>query len=128
AQGRRFRARAEAGLDAGGGVLRARPRRGQPRPRRNPLRPHARRAGRCAGARPNVPGAAEVRGALRLDVEARRPFRVIVRSGTSRRPATFYPRLLGMPGRRTILARYDAVADGDPEPVGPNLQNLYLSV
>ena len=33
-----------------------------------------------------------------------------------------------MPGRRTIMARSDAVADGDPEPVGPNPQNVYFSV
>jgi len=28
----------------------------------------------------------------------------------------------------TILACYDALADGDPEPVGPNPQHIYFSV
>src|SRR6266516_4230008 len=54
--------------------------------------------------------------------------------------ASFYARLLGMPGSRvsggrhyfdcrgTILACYDALADGDPEQVGPNPQNVYFSV
>ena len=28
----------------------------------------------------------------------------------------------------TILACYDALADGDPEPVGPNPQHVYFSV
>ena len=54
--------------------------------------------------------------------------------------ASFYARLLGMPGSRvssgrhyfdcsgTILACYDALADGDSEQVGPNPQNIYFSV
>ena len=54
--------------------------------------------------------------------------------------ASFYARLLGMPGDRvssgrhyfdcggTILACYDALADGDAEQVGPNPQYVYFSV
>ncbi len=54
--------------------------------------------------------------------------------------ASFYAQLLDMPGSRvsggrhyfdcggTILACYDALADGDPEQVGPNPQNVYFSV
>jgi uncharacterized glyoxalase superfamily protein PhnB len=53
---------------------------------------------------------------------------------------SFYAGLLGTVGRRvstgrhyfdcggTILACYDALADGDPEPVGPNPQPIYFSV
>jgi uncharacterized glyoxalase superfamily protein PhnB len=67
-------------------------------------------------------------------------FRVIVPVGDIEAAATFYARLLGIPGERvsrgrhyfdcrgTILACYDALADGDPEPVGPNPQNVYFSV
>ena len=54
--------------------------------------------------------------------------------------ASFYAGLLGMPGTRvsagrhyfdcggTILACYDALADGDAEPVHPNPQYLYFGV
>lgn len=52
--------------------------------------------------------------------------------------ASFYANVLGTPGSRvsggrhyfdcggTILACYDALADGDPEPVGPNPQYVYF--
>jgi uncharacterized glyoxalase superfamily protein PhnB len=67
-------------------------------------------------------------------------FRVILPVTDIEAAASFYARLLGMPGRRvssgrhyfdcrgTILACYDALADGDSEQVGPNPQNLYFSV
>jgi catechol 2,3-dioxygenase-like lactoylglutathione lyase family enzyme len=54
--------------------------------------------------------------------------------------ASFYARVLEVPGVRvsggrhyfdcdgTLLACYDAVADGDPTPVGPNPQHVYFSV
>ena len=55
--------------------------------------------------------------------------------------ASFYAHLLDMPGSRvirraditstgggTILACYDALADGDPEHVGSNPQNVSFSV
>jgi uncharacterized glyoxalase superfamily protein PhnB len=67
-------------------------------------------------------------------------FRVILPVSDIDAAASFYARLLEMPGTRvssgrhyfdcrgTILACYDALADGDPEPVGPNPQHVYLSV
>ena len=67
-------------------------------------------------------------------------FRVILPVTDIEVAASFYARLLAMPGTRvssgrhyfdcagTILACYDALADGDPEPVGPNPQPVYLSV
>jgi catechol 2,3-dioxygenase-like lactoylglutathione lyase family enzyme len=69
-----------------------------------------------------------------------RLFRVILPVSDIEAAAAFYARLLGMPGTRvsggrhyfdcdgTILACYDALADGDPEPVGPNPQHVYFSV
>jgi uncharacterized glyoxalase superfamily protein PhnB len=67
-------------------------------------------------------------------------FRVILPVTDIEAAASFYARLLGMPGSRvssgrhyfdcqgTILACYDALADGDSEQVGPNPQNVYFSV
>ena len=67
-------------------------------------------------------------------------FRVILPVSDIEAAASFYARLLAMPGTRvssgrhyfdcggTILACYDALADGDPEPVGPNPQHVYFSV
>jgi uncharacterized glyoxalase superfamily protein PhnB len=67
-------------------------------------------------------------------------FRVILPVPDIEAAASFYARLLGMPGSRvssgrhyfdcagTILACFDALADGDPEPVGPNPQYVYFSV
>jgi predicted enzyme related to lactoylglutathione lyase len=67
-------------------------------------------------------------------------FRVILPVSDIAAAASFYARLLEVPGTRvssgrhyfdcggTILACYDALADGDPEPVGPNPQHLYFSV
>jgi uncharacterized glyoxalase superfamily protein PhnB len=67
-------------------------------------------------------------------------FRVILPVADIEAAASFYARLLDMPGSRvsgdrhyfdcggTILACYDARADGDPEQVGPNPQNVYFSV
>ena len=54
--------------------------------------------------------------------------------------AAFYARLLGLPGTRvsggrhyfdcggTILACYEALADGHPAQVGPNPQHVYFGV
>lgn len=67
-------------------------------------------------------------------------FRVILPVSDIDAAAALYARLLGMPGTRvssgrhyfdcagTILACYDALADGDAEPVGPNPQPVYFSV
>jgi uncharacterized glyoxalase superfamily protein PhnB len=67
-------------------------------------------------------------------------FRVILPVSDIEAAASFYARVLGMPGSRissgrhhfdcggTILACYDALADGDPEQVGPNPQYVYFSV
>lgn len=67
-------------------------------------------------------------------------FRVILPVSDIEVAAAFYTRLLGSAGKRvssgrhyfdcgsTILACYDALADGDPEPVRPNPQHLYFSV
>ena len=69
-----------------------------------------------------------------------RLFRVILPVFDIEAAAFFYARLLGAPGTRvssgrhyfdcagTILACYDALADGDPEPGGPNPQHVYFSV
>jgi len=63
-------------------------------------------------------------------------FRVILPVSEIEAAASFYAAVLGMPGDRvspgrhyfscggTILACYDALADGDPEPVG----HVYFSV
>jgi uncharacterized glyoxalase superfamily protein PhnB len=67
-------------------------------------------------------------------------FRVILPVTDIGAAASFYAQLLDMPGSRvsggrhyfacggTILACYDARADGDPEQVRPNPQNIYFSV
>ena len=67
-------------------------------------------------------------------------FRVILPVSDIEAATSFYARLLRLPGTRvssgrhyfdcggTILACYDALADGDPEPVGPNPQHVYFSV
>jgi uncharacterized glyoxalase superfamily protein PhnB len=67
-------------------------------------------------------------------------FRVILPVTDIEAAASFYARLLGIPGSRvsggrhyfdcrgTILACYDPLADGDLEKVGPNPQNVYFSV
>jgi catechol 2,3-dioxygenase-like lactoylglutathione lyase family enzyme len=67
-------------------------------------------------------------------------FRVILPVSDIEAAASLYARLLGMPGTRvsggrhyfdcagTILTCFDALADGDPEPVGPNPQYVYFSV
>jgi uncharacterized glyoxalase superfamily protein PhnB len=67
-------------------------------------------------------------------------FRVILPVSDIEAAASFYARLLEMPGIRvssgrhyfdcggTILACYDPLADGDPEEVGSNPQHVYFSV
>jgi uncharacterized glyoxalase superfamily protein PhnB len=67
-------------------------------------------------------------------------FRVILPVADIEAATSFYARLLDLPGTRvsggrhyfdcggTILACYDARADGDAEHVGPNPQNVYFSV
>lgn len=67
-------------------------------------------------------------------------FRVILPVFDIETAASFYAHLLEMPGTRvssgrhyfdcggTILACYDALADGDPAEVGPNPQHVYFSV
>jgi uncharacterized glyoxalase superfamily protein PhnB len=67
-------------------------------------------------------------------------FRVILPVSDIGAAASFYAHVLGMPGSRvssgrhyfdcggTILACYDALADGDTEQVGPNPQHVYFSV
>jgi uncharacterized glyoxalase superfamily protein PhnB len=67
-------------------------------------------------------------------------FRVILPVTDVEAAATFYGRMLGVPGTRvsggrhyfdcqgTILACYDALADGDPEQPPPNPQYVYFSV
>ena len=69
-----------------------------------------------------------------------RLFRVILPVANIDTAEAFYARLLGTPGSRvssgrhyfdcggTILACYDALADGDAEQVGPNPQYVYFSV
>lgn len=69
-----------------------------------------------------------------------RLFRVILPVSNIGAAARFYGRLLGIPGVRvsggrhyfdcggTILACFDALADGDPEPVGPNPDHVYFAV
>ena len=86
-RGRRSRARAEAGVDAGRGVRRPGPRRGQPRPGSDALRAQARRAGRDRRARAHVRDAAAVRklafGRAGL-TGSRRPGHVPVRQDRAR--------------------------------------------
>jgi predicted enzyme related to lactoylglutathione lyase len=67
-------------------------------------------------------------------------FRIILPVSEIDAAASFYADVLGMPGDRvsagrhyfscggTILACYDPLADGDPEPTGPNPQHVYFSV
>jgi catechol 2,3-dioxygenase-like lactoylglutathione lyase family enzyme len=67
-------------------------------------------------------------------------FRVILPVSDIEAAASFYARLLDLPGVRvsggrhyfdcagTILACYDALADGDSERVGPNPQHVYFGV
>ena len=74
------------------------------------------------------------------DVAPPRLFRVILPVFDIEAAAAFYARLLEMPGTRvsggrhyfdcggTILACFDALADGDPEQVVPNPQHVYFSV
>jgi predicted enzyme related to lactoylglutathione lyase len=69
-----------------------------------------------------------------------RLFRVILPVSEIDAGASFYAEVLGMPGDRvspgrhyfscggTILACYDALADSDNAPVGPNPQHIYFSV
>lgn len=69
-----------------------------------------------------------------------RLFRVILPVTDIEAAASFYADVLGIPGDRvspgrhyfpcggTILACFDAVADGDPQPVEPNPQHIYFSV
>ena len=69
-----------------------------------------------------------------------RLFRVILPVSDIEAAASFYGRLLAMPGVRvssgrhyfdcggTILACYDALADTDPRAVAPNPQYIYFSV
>ena len=67
-------------------------------------------------------------------------FRVILPVSDIEAATSFYARLLEMLGTRvssgrhyfdcggTILACFDALADGDPEPVAPNPEYVYFSV
>jgi uncharacterized glyoxalase superfamily protein PhnB len=67
-------------------------------------------------------------------------FRVILPVPDIEAAEFFYAQVLGMPGGRvssgrhyfdcggTILACFDALADGDAEAVGPNQQYIYFSV
>lgn len=67
-------------------------------------------------------------------------FRVILPVAGIEAAAAFYAKVLALPGTRvsegrhyfdcggTILACYDAVADGDPAPVPPNPQYVYFAV
>lgn len=69
-----------------------------------------------------------------------RLFRVILPVSDIEAAASFYGRVLAMPGVRvssgrhyfdcggTILACYDALADTDRQPVAPNPQYIYFSV
>ena len=82
--------------------------------------------------------------AVSVEAATRKPgarlFRVIVPVADIERAARFYAQLLAMPGERvspgrhyfdcggTILACYDALADGDPGPVGPNPEHVYLAL
>jgi uncharacterized glyoxalase superfamily protein PhnB len=73
-------------------------------------------------------------------VEEPHLFRVILPVLDIEAAASFYAQVLGIPGARvsggrhyfdcrgTILACYDALADGDPEQVGPNPQYVYFGV
>ncbi len=72
-------------------------------------------------------------------METPRLFRVILPVADIEAAAAFYGRVLGIPGRRvssgrhyfdcrgTILACYDALADGDPAKAEPNPQYVYFS-
>ena len=98
---------------------------------------------RLAGSRRAL-GSVYLRRVPRLDQTPRMAlphlFRVILPVSAIEAAASFYARLLAMPGTRvssgrhyfdcggTILACYDALADGDPGPVGPNPQHVYFSV
>ena len=74
------------------------------------------------------------------DADGPRLFRVILPVPDIEVAAAVYAQLLEMPGSRvsggrhyfdcggTILACLDALADGDPERVGPNPQHVYFSV
>ena len=69
-----------------------------------------------------------------------RLYRVILPASDIGAAAAFYGSVLGMPGTRvsggrhyfdcggTILACYDALADGEPAPVGPNPEHVYFGV
>lgn len=69
-----------------------------------------------------------------------RLFRVVLPVAEIEAATAFYVHVLGLPGDRvspgrhyfacgeTILACYDALADGDSEPVRPNPQHVYFSV
>ncbi len=69
-----------------------------------------------------------------------RLFRVILPVAEIEAAASFYGRLLAIPGVRvssgrhyfdcggTILACYEPAADGDPERAGPNPQHVYFGV
>jgi uncharacterized glyoxalase superfamily protein PhnB len=69
-----------------------------------------------------------------------RLFRVILPVSEIEAAVSFYADVLGIPGDRvspgrhyffcggTILACYDALADGDAESIGPNPQHIYFSV
>jgi predicted enzyme related to lactoylglutathione lyase len=69
-----------------------------------------------------------------------RLFRVILPVTDIERAATFYAALLDQAGARvssgrhyfdcggTILACYDALADTDPAPIGPNPEHVYFGV
>ena len=73
-------------------------------------------------------------------IEMPRLFRVMLPVSDIEGAASFYAQLLGTEGTRvstgrhyfdcggTIVACYDAFADGDPERVGPNPQPVYFSV
>lgn len=75
-----------------------------------------------------------------LALAAPRLFRVILPVSDIEAATAFYGTLLGIPGTRvssgrhyfqcggTILACYDALADGDPDRVGPNPEHVYFSV
>lgn len=68
-----------------------------------------------------------------------RLYRVILPVGDIEGAAAFYARVLGLPGLRvsrgrhyfdcegTILACYDAIADGDGRAIGPNPEHIYLA-
>jgi catechol 2,3-dioxygenase-like lactoylglutathione lyase family enzyme len=73
-------------------------------------------------------------------VAGARLFRVILPVSHIDEGAEFYSHVLGVPGVRvsggrhyfdcggTILACFDALADGNPEPIGPNPDYVYFAV